>query len=233
MGMLYLIRHGQASFGEASYDKLSPTGAIQAALLADYLKKTGSVFDEIISGNLSRQKKTAQILMQEMPDKIRTRRLIQTPAFDEYDSEGVFREILPVMLSENEEATSDFQNMIQDKRAFQRILRGLLDRWMNMEEGQYPLESWHDFRERVRRGILDLDLQGKKKILVVTSGGVIATCMHLFLKVPPKKAMDLSWQCMNASISIWISGEKDFRLHAWNHAPHLEICGRPEWITYR
>ncbi|TYT75896.1 histidine phosphatase family protein [Desulfobotulus mexicanus] len=233
MGMLYLIRHGQASFGEACYDRLSPTGEIQAALLADYFKKTNSIFDEIFSGNLSRQKKTAQILMQEMPDNIHATQLIQTPAFDEYDSEGVFREILPEILSENEKAASDFQNIIQDKGAFQRILSGLLDRWMHMEEGEYPLESWHEFRERVRRGILDLDLQGKKKILIVTSGGVIATCMHLFLEIPPKKAMDLSWQCMNSSMSIWIAKEKDFRLHAWNHAPHLEICGRQDWITYR
>ena len=26
MGILYLVRHGQASFGEADYDRLSPLG---------------------------------------------------------------------------------------------------------------------------------------------------------------------------------------------------------------
>ncbi|HCT4576619.1 TPA: histidine phosphatase family protein, partial [Pseudomonas aeruginosa] len=37
MGSIYLIRHGQASFGADDYDVLSPTGIRQAEILGDHL----------------------------------------------------------------------------------------------------------------------------------------------------------------------------------------------------
>ena len=39
MTTIYLIRHGQASFGAESYDKLSPNGELQAKLLGQYFNK--------------------------------------------------------------------------------------------------------------------------------------------------------------------------------------------------
>lgn len=234
MGMLYLIRHGQASFGEANYDRLSPKGEEQAKLLADYLIRTDTRFDLLASGTLSRQEKTARILMEKLNDRVQNPDLSLLPAFNEYDSEGVFREMLPGILSENGDAANDLKNMVADKQAFQRILGKVLDRWMDMENGSLPVESWFEFRRRVHRGILDLDLGGRKKTAIVTSGGVMAACMHLFLQIPPKKAITMSWQCFNTSMSIWVTGKGDsFRLHAWNLAPHLELCQKPELVTYR
>jgi broad specificity phosphatase PhoE len=234
MGMLYLIRHGQASFGEANYDRLSPRGEKQAELLADYLIQTDTRFDLLASGSLSRQEKTARILMEKLKSRVQSPKLSLLPAFNEYDSEGVFREMLPAILAENKEASRDLENMVADKQAFQKILGQVLDRWMDMETASLPLESWSEFRSRVHRGILDLDLKGPKKTAIVTSGGVMAACLHLFLQVPPKKAITMSWQCFNTSLSIWVAGKgENFRLHAWNLAPHLELCHKPDLITYR
>ena len=39
MTTIYLVRHGQASFGAASYDKLSATGEQQATVLGQYFQK--------------------------------------------------------------------------------------------------------------------------------------------------------------------------------------------------
>jgi len=36
MGTLYLVRHGQASYGAADYDQLSPRGALQARRLGSF-----------------------------------------------------------------------------------------------------------------------------------------------------------------------------------------------------
>jgi broad specificity phosphatase PhoE len=47
MATLYLIRHGQASFGADDYDKLSGLGCRQASVLGDYLLKGGIEFDAI------------------------------------------------------------------------------------------------------------------------------------------------------------------------------------------
>ena len=39
MTTIYLIRHGQASFGAESYDQLSPNGELQAKLLGRYFER--------------------------------------------------------------------------------------------------------------------------------------------------------------------------------------------------
>ena len=43
MGSIYLIRHGQASFGAENYDVLSPLGYRQSEALGDYLARRFAV----------------------------------------------------------------------------------------------------------------------------------------------------------------------------------------------
>ena len=52
MGSIYLIRHGQASFGADDYDVLSATGVRQAAVLGEHLAALGIGFDRCLSGDL-------------------------------------------------------------------------------------------------------------------------------------------------------------------------------------
>src|SRR6478609_7058286 len=59
MGAVYVVRHGQASFGAADYDRLSPAGARQAGLLGDFLKARGIRPTTVVSGGLRRQRETA------------------------------------------------------------------------------------------------------------------------------------------------------------------------------
>jgi hypothetical protein len=40
MTTIYLVRHGQASFGAASYDQLSAKGEQQAQVVGDFFKQT-------------------------------------------------------------------------------------------------------------------------------------------------------------------------------------------------
>ena len=58
MGTLYLVRHGQASFGEADYDRLSPMGHQQSRRLGEYFAGQGLVFDAVITGTLRRHAET-------------------------------------------------------------------------------------------------------------------------------------------------------------------------------
>jgi len=59
MGILYMIRHGQASFGSANYDLFSETGVLQSRILAEYLLAVGLAPDALYSGAMERQKDTA------------------------------------------------------------------------------------------------------------------------------------------------------------------------------
>ena len=90
MSVLYLIRHGQASFGSADYDELSTLGRRQARLLGDHFLKAGIRFDACWSGTLRRQRQTADAIGTccrqagiEMPPPA------QTHALNEYDYESV------------------------------------------------------------------------------------------------------------------------------------------------
>ena len=55
MGTLYLVRHGQASFGAEDYDVLSPLGHKQALRLGEYFKNRDITFDAALTGTLQRQ----------------------------------------------------------------------------------------------------------------------------------------------------------------------------------
>ena len=54
MGTLYLVRHGQASFGADDYDQLSALGQRQAQRLGAYFQEKGLQFDAVLMGTLRR-----------------------------------------------------------------------------------------------------------------------------------------------------------------------------------
>ncbi|MGV2836957.1 phosphoglycerate mutase family protein, partial [Pseudomonas shirazensis] len=66
MGNLYLIRHGQASFGAADYDVLSPVGVRQSQALGSHLANLGLRLDRCIAGDLRRQQDTALLALEAM-----------------------------------------------------------------------------------------------------------------------------------------------------------------------
>ena len=58
MGTLYLVRHGQASFGAADYDQLSPLGRQQSERLGAWFRERGLRFDAVLTGTLRRHAQT-------------------------------------------------------------------------------------------------------------------------------------------------------------------------------
>ena len=59
MTTLYLIRHGQASFGQENYDQLSELGEAQATKLGQALSQRLPAFDAVVLGTMQRHKQTA------------------------------------------------------------------------------------------------------------------------------------------------------------------------------
>jgi len=54
MAELYLVRHGQASFGADNYDQLSLLGKQQGQLLGEYFAERKIVFDHVLVGTMNR-----------------------------------------------------------------------------------------------------------------------------------------------------------------------------------
>ena len=63
MAKLFVVRHGQASFGAEDYDALSDLGRQQARWLGDYFAERGIRFQRAMSGSLKRQRDTARELL--------------------------------------------------------------------------------------------------------------------------------------------------------------------------
>ena len=53
MGAIYLVRHGQASFGAADYDALSPRGFEQSTVVGTELLRRNVSFSQVRSGSLA------------------------------------------------------------------------------------------------------------------------------------------------------------------------------------
>ena len=64
MGSLYLVRHGQASFGADDYDQLSERGEAQAVRLGEYWRERGLSFDAVYAGTLKRHQQTLAGILQ-------------------------------------------------------------------------------------------------------------------------------------------------------------------------
>ncbi|HDJ7843719.1 TPA: histidine phosphatase family protein, partial [Acinetobacter baumannii] len=54
MTTIYLVRHGQASFGKSNYDELSENGEAQATLLGQYFKKILKEQPYVVAGTMQR-----------------------------------------------------------------------------------------------------------------------------------------------------------------------------------
>ena len=66
MSAVYLVRHGQASFGAADYDVLSERGQQQAQVLGQALARAQAGFAVVASGDLQRHRQTAQACLEAM-----------------------------------------------------------------------------------------------------------------------------------------------------------------------
>ena len=63
MGVLMLVRHGQASFGSEDYDVLSSRGVRQSRKVAEALSGYGVAPTSLIHGGMRRQRETAEEML--------------------------------------------------------------------------------------------------------------------------------------------------------------------------
>lgn len=99
-----MVRHAQASFLEANYDKLCANGEVQARLLGEYWLRRGMIFHNAYSGPRMRQQETAGIVADVYRAAGRSfPEIVVTSEFDEYQAEAVMRTSLPQLLPVNTE----------------------------------------------------------------------------------------------------------------------------------
>lgn len=236
MGSIYLIRHGQASFGADDYDVLSPIGIRQAEVLGKHLSDLEIRFDRCLSGDLRRQQDTAKHTLQQLSANGWVAPSIEIDsAFNEFDADAVIRSLLPGLLPEEPEALAILRNGAQNRAEFQRLFARIIQRWVS---GDYPvagLESWTSFVARVAAGLQRILIQAQStdNIAVFTSGGTITALLRLITAVPAEKAFELNWQIVNTSLSRLKFRATEVALASFNSQVHLQLLKAPELITFR
>ena len=236
MGSIYLIRHGQASFGADDYDVLSPIGIRQAEVLGTHLADLGIRIDRTLSGALHRQQHTAHAAMHQLGSSGQAIPDLQVDAaFNEFDADAVIRALLPGLLDEEPEALHVLRNGPQNRAEFQRLFALLIGRWISGEHDQPGLQSWQAFVEQVGDGLKRLLQQAdsKQNIALFTSGGTITALLQLITGVPAAKAFELNWQIVNTSLSCLKFRGSQVTLASFNSHVHLQLMKEPELITYR
>lgn len=221
MGTVLLVRHGQASFGAADYDQLSELGARQCAALGDYLAQRGQRFDAVLTGTLKRHAQSLAALASRLPGLPAARAL---PALDEYDAEALLRAVTGGQPPPHAPGG--------DRREHFRLLREALEGWMRGELDVPGMRSWAAFRDGVA-GLLDeLRTGDAGDVLVLSSGGPIATAIAHVLQAPPPAVVALNLQMRNSAVSELAYTRSRHWLVSYNGVPHLDHPERKAWASH-
>jgi len=218
MTELLLLRHAQASFGAADYDRLSELGWRQARWLGEYFAERNIVFDRIVRGSLRRHAETLAGIGEGLGAALAHE---EDAGFDEYDSHALLR-----AYSGSEMAQGN------DRREHFRLLRSALYAWTDGTLALEPDERFEAFRRRVLAALVTIRAQEAKRVLVVSSGGPISTILAEVLGMPARGVVDLNLQTRNTGISEFRFSARAIHCVSFNNVPHLERPGRSDALTY-
>lgn len=222
MGTLHLVRHGQASFGSADYDQLSELGRRQAQRLGAYWAERNFRLDAVITGSLRRHAQTWAAIAEGAGLSLAP---LVLPGLDEYDAEAVIRCVHPQPLPRPDSPERYRQHF--------RLLRDGLAQWMAGTVSPQGMPT----HELFVRGVADaLDLvrqqhQGQN-VLIVSSGGPIATAVGEVLGLSPEATIGLNLRIRNCALTEFEFTPKRHHLLTYNTLPHLDQPQYKDWITY-
>jgi broad specificity phosphatase PhoE len=223
MAELYLVRHGQASFGAENYDELSASGVAQSRWLGEYYAQAGLTFDRVVTGTMRRHAQTADALLTAMGGQ--PAGIVQDDGLNEYDFRALFSALGESGMASGLLAESSMKH-------FYKGLKQVLRLWSEDKlPGRVP-ETWAQFQARVERARLAIQRSGGKRVLVVSSGGPIAVFTQQVLQAPAAAAIALNMQIRNSSVSQYVFNDSAMSLVTFNTLPHLEQAERRELVTY-
>lgn len=216
MGVVILVRHGQASFGADDYDVLSETGWEQGRLLGRWLSERGVAPTAVLRGGMRRHRETAEAAGWTPEEDL---------GWDEFDH-------LSVVAADPDHPTGEL-----DRRGFQRAFEQATARWTGGRYDAEYAESWPGFVDRVRSALDRACARAGagETVVVVTSGGPIAVaCAALADPEADAASSARLWNrfnttIVNSSFTRVVVGSTGARLLTFNEHPHLEGAA----LTYR
>ena len=214
MPAIYLLRHGQASFGTDDYDVLSDLGVRQAGVAGRELARRGVRSPLVVSGSLRRQRDTAAIAAAALgvePSAVDAR-------FDEFDAHAAVDAHLGGAGATDGMSSSQFQQHLDV------VMTG----WMT--DGD---PTWHEFTEGAVAALADLaaSLPSGSDAVVATSAGVTAAIAGRLLGADAQGVIAMNRVSVNASITTVVAGSRGLSLVSFND--HAHVLGDRTLLTNR
>jgi broad specificity phosphatase PhoE len=197
VGTLYLIRHGQASYGETDYDRLSPRGIEQALAVGRWAARAR--LDALYAGPMRRQQQTAQYAGDGaggvLPAPQALAELAEYPAFE------MLQHLVPRLVAEDPKFAQ--LTSAPTPRLLDQAFHTILSKWSRDEWAVDGVERITAFVERIRTG-LDRVLRAAgsgARLACVTSAGPIGVAVGLVFGIPAERMVRTSIVIRNASIT--------------------------------
>jgi broad specificity phosphatase PhoE len=220
MGVVLLVRHGQASFGADDYDVLSETGVEQSRRLGRVLAEQGLAPVAVVHGAMRRQRDTAAEMIEAAGWSV-------TPevdaGWDEFDH-------LALMAH----GRDDPEGLVGlDKRTFQRLFDDATDRWSSGAHDEEYAEPWPAFLDRAAQALRRILAREGVSVVVSSGGPIAAVCAALVDPVAAPEQVPRLWKAfddvtVNASVTRVLNGSSGRRLLSFNEHSHLPR----ELVTY-
>ena len=211
MSLLLLVRHGQASWGSADYDRLSPLGEQQSRVLGAALAARGVRPGLVVRGGLLRHRQTAD---HAVAGAGWDADVVEDAGWDEFDHRQML-DLHPSGVGDEAELTA---------AEFQRWFEGATRRWTDGEFADEYDESFEDFGTRVQDALRRTveRLGPGQTAVVLTSGGPISWVVASLLGAGADVWTRLNPVTVNTSVTKVVVGRRGSTLVSFNDHTHLE-----------
>lgn len=236
MSLLFIVRHGQASFHADDYDQLSTRGVEQARQLALHWTELNLRFDHVYVGPRRRHRQTCDAVAGVYHERgLSWPEPVKLPELDEHFGSDVLTRSLPDLMQRDPAIREMKEKWRKDsdtaQRDYLRLYQKVARMWVRRELRLPDMEAWHEFRDRVERGLTRMtDGAGsKRKVVAFSSGGPVAAATAFALNLNDEKTFELSWTVRNAAYTEFLFSRGRFSLVAFNVAAHLT---NPQLLTF-
>ncbi len=229
MSQIFLIRHGQASFGADDYDNLSELGERQSRRCGAEWGHIGAV-DFVISGNMRRHLQTAEAFAEAYAHDLPAP--THDPGWNEYDHEEIFARAHPE-LADRAALMERLHREEHPRRMLQDLFAEAVDRWVGGDADAEYTESFAVFAARVTGalGALTGELPSGSTALVFTSGGPITAVVQHLLAIPNERVFSLNWSLVNTGVTRLLTSDERTSVSFTNNYAHMH--GEDALITFR
>jgi broad specificity phosphatase PhoE len=200
---------------------LSDLGQRQAQRLGHYLRERGVEFEASITGTLERQKQTHAGICKALGQPMQA---LHLPALNEYDSHALIEAVHAQALPRPDTPERYRQHF--------RLLRQALQAWIAGQIEPRGMPSFAQWSAGIGAALEHVRQNYKGHVLLVSSGGPIATAVGQVIEAAPTSWIELNLRIRNASLTQFEFNPKRHSLLTYNTLPHLDGPEYADWVTY-